>query len=239
MTRLESWKTICVAFLFCVTTATASRAQVVFTTLVDFDGSDGGFPYSNVLTQGSDGNFYGATYYAGLCFQCGTVFKMTPAGTLTTLYRFCSQTNCTDGINPVGSLVQAPNGDFYGVAHFGGVYGGGTVFKITRAGNLTTFYNFCSLANCADGEGPTGLVQVSNGNFYGVANLGGANGAGTIFEITPAGQLTTLYSLCAQTNCADGQTPFGALVQARNGDLYGEATAGGTFGFGTIFRICL
>ncbi len=238
--RLHGWKQVCAIFLFCATAAIVSPAQVTLTTLVDFDGTDGGYPDFNVLTQGADGNFYGATHGGGLCPDCGTLYKMTTAGVLTTLYSFCSQTNCTDGSQPLGSLLQASNGTFYGMAQTGGTYGGGTVFKITGTGKLTTLYTFCSLANCADGKQPVGgLVQGRNGNFYGMAGFGGNNGAGTLFEITPAGQLTTLYSFCAQTNCADGQNPTGALVQASNGNLYGEARAGGAFGHGTIFEVTL
>lgn len=174
---------------------------------------------------------------------------MTPAGTLTILYNFCIQTNCVDGANPRGSLVQIANGDFYGTTAYGGAYGGGTVFKITPTGTLTTLYSFCALANCADGQYPSGLVQGANGNFYGTTTYGGNSGCsnvyatcGTVFEITPAGKLTTLYSFCALNDCQDGDLPNDELLQVSNGYFYGETAAGGDTGAGdtgcgTIFKI--
>ena len=86
--------------------------------------------------QGSDGNFYGTTLDSG-ADDSGTVFKMTPGGTLTTLYSFCVQTNCTDGSEPSAGLVQGTDGNFYGTTGYGGADGLGTVFKITPAGTLS------------------------------------------------------------------------------------------------------
>jgi uncharacterized repeat protein (TIGR03803 family) len=167
---------------------------------------------------------------------------MTPSGTLTTLYSFCSQTNCTDGSGPSG-LVQATNGDFYGTTEYGGAnQNTGTLFKITPSGTLTTLYSFCAQSGCTDGNGPNaGLVQATNGNFYGTTVNGGANSAitGTLFKITPSGTLTTLYSFCAQSGCTDGSYPIAALIQATNGDFYGTTSSrpGATFGGGTVFKI--
>ena len=85
----------------------------------------------------------------------GTVFKITPSGTLTTLYSFCSQSGCTDGHSPYAGLVQATNGDFYGTTLYGGANPYcGTVFKITPSGTLTTLYSFCSQSGCTDGANP-------------------------------------------------------------------------------------
>jgi uncharacterized repeat protein (TIGR03803 family) len=171
--------------------ATASLAQTTLTTLASFDGTDGKWPNLMNLTQGSDGNFYGTTVLGGTCelsfIGCGTVFKVSSVGTLTTLYSFCSQSNCADGEQPVGTLVRDAGNNFYGITSGGGFNPGGTVFKITPAGVLTTVYSFCALAECADGQEPVaGLVQSSkNGNFYGTTALGGINGGGTVFEITP------------------------------------------------------
>jgi uncharacterized repeat protein (TIGR03803 family) len=169
---------------------------------------------------------------------CGTFFKTTPSGALTTLYSFCSQPNCTDGELP-GALVQATNGDFYGTTGEGGANSRGAFFKITPGGTPTTVYSFCSQSGCTDGIGSGGLVQATNGDFYGVTAGGGANNFGTVFKITPGGALTTLYSFCSHggTNCTDGAYPIG-LVQATNGDFYGTTSAGGnTTGNGTVFKI--
>jgi uncharacterized repeat protein (TIGR03803 family) len=149
----------------------------------------------------------------------------------------------TNGMHPPGSLVQGVNGYLYGVTPAGGTNGGGTAFKMSSSGVLTTLYNFCSQAECADGEAPSiSLVLATNGNFYGVTEQGGAHGAGTVFKISPGGSLTTLYSFCSKANCADGSYPAAGLVQATDGSFYGTTTHGGTssncyLGCGTVFTI--
>jgi uncharacterized repeat protein (TIGR03803 family) len=209
-----------------------------FTSLFSFDGTDGSWP--RALMQASDGSLYGITEQGGAnsssnCpFGCGTVFRITTAGTLATLYSFCAQTNCTDGSWPEGGLVQATDGSLYGITSDGGVYGYGTVFKITTAGTLTTLHSF----DTADGSYPqAALMQATDGNLYGVTGRGGAYGWGTVFKITPAGILTTLYSFCAQTNCTDGGSPGLGLTQANDGNFYGTTGYGGAYGYGTVFRI--
>ena len=210
----------------------------------------------NGLIQAADGNLYGTTDYGGTngsCvtgFGCGTVFKITPSGTLTTLYSFCSQIGpygaCTDAAVPSAGLVQATDGNFYGTTVGGGANGDyGTVFKITPSGKLATLYSFCSQSGCTDGLGPSaGLVQATDGNFYGTTLEGGACppytfGCGTIFSITPSGVLTTLYSLCSQSGCTDGASPQAGLFQATNGDFYGTTAGGGANGDGIVFSLSL
>lgn len=224
----------------------------ILTTLYSFcalpNCADGATPSG--LVQGIDGNFYGTTEGGGNSTQNGVVFKITPEGALTTLYTFCSQTNCADGGDAAPALIQATDGNFYGTAQLGGANSDGTVFKITPEGTLTTLYTFCSQPNCTDGSLPnSSLVQGANGNFYGTTEAGGvyggANGpGGTVFRITPKGTLTTLYSFCAQTNCADGVTPpnLGGLVLATDGNFYGTTNGGGNStacagGCGTVFKI--
>jgi uncharacterized repeat protein (TIGR03803 family) len=194
------------------------------------------------LIQAINGDFYGTTYFGGSnCapFGCGTVFKITASGILTTIYSFCSQTACTDGSGPSAGLVQGTNGDFYGTTAFGGVNGNyagyGTVFKITPRGTLTTLHSFCPQGACTDGAYPQGgqLVLATDGNFYGTTYLEGANDAGTVFKITPGGKLTTLYAFAG----TDGASPLGALVQDTNGNLYGTTAAGGAYGDGTVFSL--
>jgi uncharacterized repeat protein (TIGR03803 family) len=200
--------------------------------------TDGIYPSAGLI-QAANGDLYGTTYAGGANNGGGTVFKITPGGTLTTLYSFCSQTNCTDGVEPFAGLVQAANGDLYGTTYGGGANGVyGTVFKITPGGTLTTLYSFCSQSVCTDGTYPVaGLVQATNGDLYGTTRGGGANKGGTVFKITSGGTLTTLYSFCSQTNCTDGFEPEAALVQAANGDLYGTTSSGGSNNRGTIFKI--
>ncbi len=235
MSKLSLWRTRFLLCVFCVLGAIGSPAQT-FTTLVSFNGTDGSDPEYGPLVQGTDGNFYGTTgeggaTYGGAVGGNGTVFKITPTGTLTTLYNFCSQPYCTDGSIPWAGLVLATDGNFYGTTAQGGANGWGTVFKITPTGTLTTLYSFCAQPNCTDGASPNfGLVQATNGNFYGATQAAPVFGnSGTVFEITPTGTLTTLHTFDGTT---DGASP-GTLVQATDGNLYG--TTGG--GYGTVFKI--
>ncbi|HEV2177738.1 MAG TPA: choice-of-anchor tandem repeat GloVer-containing protein [Terriglobia bacterium] len=212
------------------------------TTLHSFDSTDG----SNIvagLIRGTDGDFYGTTEAGGTggngaCpLNCGTVFKISPSGRLTTLYNFCSKSDCEDGQYPLAGLVQATDGSFYGTTEAGGAggrNGPGTVFKISSSGTLTTLHSFDS----TDGIGPNSLLQATDGNFYGTTSNGGANGlGGTVFQITPDGTLATLYNFCSQIHCDDGQRPLAGLVQATDGNLYGTTSFGGTRGLGTVFEI--
>jgi uncharacterized repeat protein (TIGR03803 family) len=198
--------------------------------------ADGANPYAGLL-EGTDGNFYGTTL-AGGSYNLGTVFKITPAGTLTTLHTF----DGTDGYEPYSGLMQA-NGNFYGTTFHGGSQGQGNFFKITAEGTLTTLHSF----DGTDGIGPNGLVQATNGNFYGTTFIGGGGvpDGGTIFEITPAGTLTTLYRFCLRAGCDDGTEPFAGVVQATNGNFYGTTSNGGgqgtedcgDLGCGTVYKL--
>jgi uncharacterized repeat protein (TIGR03803 family) len=146
------------------------------------------------LVQGTDGNFYGTTTFMSHCGNCGTVFKITPTGTLTTLFKGLAK--------PTAAMIQATDGNFYGTTELGGANGDGTVFQIMPAGTLTTLYDFCSQTNCTDGEYPIGLVQSTNGNFYGVTTDGGA-----VFSGCPLGGCGTVYSLSV------GLGPFVSFVR--------------------------
>jgi uncharacterized repeat protein (TIGR03803 family) len=212
------------------------------TTLHSFIGSDGANPFGG-LVQGTDGNFYGTTTnggdYTDCGDGCGTIFKMTPSGTLTTLHMF----NGADGFNPYDSLVQASNGHFYGTTFGGGtgtncIIGCGTVFEITPSGALSTLHNF----NGTDGGNSfASLIQATDGNLYGTTNGNSVNtGAvvGTIFKMTLGGTLSTLYDF----RNGGGEYPEGALVQGTDGNLYGTTTTGGSnfcgaIGCGTVFKI--
>jgi uncharacterized repeat protein (TIGR03803 family) len=227
------------------------------TTLYNFCGEvcHGGSQPTAALMQATDGNLYGTTQIGGAppnfkggsgncpaLYGCGAVFAMTLQGKVTTLHRFCVQTNCPDGLSPNAGLIQGEDGNLYGTTYAGGAHSAGTIFKITTSGSFATLYSFCALPGCADGAGPYfgPLVQGTDGNLYGTTNGGGINvgwGAGTVFSITPQGSLTTLYTFCQGNVCTDGSGPFAGLVQATDGSFYGTTGFGGSYGYGTVFRI--
>jgi uncharacterized repeat protein (TIGR03803 family) len=221
---------------------------------------DGVNPNANLIL-GVDGNLYGTTSRGGISsscvYGCGTFFRITPAGKFTTLYNFCaSYSSCVDGASP-NVIIQASDGNFYGTTTSGGIDlgvcasvfayapGCGTVFKITPSGKLTTLYRFCGVPNCADGQFPSnGVMEATDGNFYGTTPNGGndictdPDGCGTVFKISPSGDLTTLYTFCSQANCTDGDQPSGALIQGPEFLFYGTTLNGGAgTGAGTVFKI--
>ena len=219
-------------FLLLAASVIPSSAQTL-TTLYSFCSqtgcTDGSYPDSSLLAAG-DGNLYGMTT-AGGNLNSGTIFKITPAGSLTTTYSFCSQPNCIDGSAPSDQLVQDADGSIYGATAYGGRHSstGGTIFKTTASGNLTSLYSFCALPNCADGSGPdSALVKGSNGSFYGTTFTGG-DGFGTVFSITTSGALTTLHTFVN----TDGAGPE-ALILGADGNFYGAASTGGAK---ALFRV--
>jgi uncharacterized repeat protein (TIGR03803 family) len=209
-------------------------AQGTLYVLHNFAGTDGSNPLGLML--GSDEYFYGTTS-AGGSGSGGTIFKMSPTGVLTTLYNF------EDFNYPVAGLMEGNDGNFYGTTITYDVNGHGTVFKMTPAGDVTTLYSFKG----TNGAWPVAsLMQASNGLFYGTTSQGGpansicvATGCGTVFAITPGGNLTTLHDFAGP----DGLNPIGALIEGTDGNIYGTTSDGGpsnpdcTFGCGTIFQI--
>jgi len=239
-----------IVIVLCAAAAIVSPAQTL-TTLINFNQTNGSIP-AGPLLQGADGNFYGTTSGDGANGK-GTFFKFTPGSPIATLYSFCSLESCTDGSSPSGPLVQGSDGNFYGTTEAGGNrFDGGTVFKITPSGTLTTLYTFCSQAKCADGKQPLGLVQSTTGILYGVTGLGGKDcfkyegfevcgtgGWGTVFRITTAGSFGSLYEFCSLRSCADGGQPLGTLTLGSDANFYGTTS---TFGpgdnlAGTVFKI--
>ena len=217
---------VLIGFLSCRCDAITN--YVVWTRLYSFTGgADGGIPES-WLIQAGDGTFYGTTSQGG-ANNSGTVFRITSAGTLTTLYNF---TGGNDGATPIAGLFQGSDSNFYGMTTRGGINDTGTVFQITSAGTLTTLHGF---TGGTDGGYPLGgVIQGGDGNFYGTTSQGGANNTGTVFQITSAGTFTTLYSFLGGTN---GAIPEAGLVQATDGNFYGTTSIGGSNTYGTVFSI--
>lgn len=299
MTNAEGsrrWAVGITAAVLTLLAASVAPAQTVLTALVNFNGTKGAYPYGSVV-QGVDGNLYGTTISGGAnnnCAAqgyvgCGTIYKMTPKGELTTFYAFCSQPNCVDGAGPAAGLVLGTDGNFYGTTLSGGnSAGAGTAFKITPEGVFTTLHSFCAQPSCADGSRPgevlvqgrdgsfygttssggtfvslggtifnltaggnfttlhsfngtdgltpDALVQGADGNFYGTTDQGGAYNGGTFFTMNQAGTLVTLYDFCRLSGCPDGFAPAG-LLQAGDGNFYGFTVYGGSFDQGTVFRV--
>ena len=160
-----------------------------------------------------------------LVFCAATAIGL-PAQTFKTLVNF----DGSNGGNPIGTLVQGPDGSLYGTTYVGGAYDYGTVFKITSTGKLTTLSGFC---NPQCGAYPqAGLAFGTNAIFYGTTSQLGMGG-GTVFKITPKGTLTTLHIF----DNTDGTLPAGTMVQGTDGDFYGTTFEGGVNSYGTVFKI--
>jgi len=210
------------------------------TTLHSFTGPDGVNPEGDLVQSNANGNLFGVTLAGGNSNGAGTLFQMTTSGALTTLYTFCSKTNCNDGSAPNVPLAQDGFGDFYGTTSANGANAGGTLFVYTWWGGLHTIYHFCAKTGCTDGALPVGgPVVAGDFNVYGTTTFGGANNSGTVYQFTPWHQLTTLYSFCSKggSACTDGSSPESSLIQGKDGNFYGTTAFGGTYNDGTAYNL--
>ncbi len=202
-----------------------------FASLYSFtNGTDGGFP-TNALMQARDGNFYGVTEFGGT-HALGNVFRLTSAGVFNTVYSF---TGGLDGKYPNGPLAQGLDGNLYGTTRHNTLHNlefYGVLFKVSTNGAFTTLY----LLNTFDGHYPAaGMIQGSDGLFYGTAEFGGGgNNGGTVYYLTPGGTHTTLVDFDGFDEGANPETP---LVEGADGNLYGTTSTGGPGGKGTVFRL--
>jgi uncharacterized repeat protein (TIGR03803 family) len=249
-------------------------------TLYQFVGySQGAYPVGGLI-QAADGNFYGTTASGGASSAfcpsgCGTVFRLTPKGVLSTIYSFCPQNYCPDGEYPEGSLIQGPDGNFYGTTGIGGLYKDGTIFRVSSQGVFKLLYTFpqniypapglilgtdgnfygATLTNAyqitrsgvftelssVNGYVPYSPIQGNDENLYGSTRQGGSSDMGVIFEMpTNGASSTTLHTFSGYPS--DGTYPFAGLVQATDGTFYGTTYAGGSSscnfngaGCGTVF----
>jgi uncharacterized repeat protein (TIGR03803 family) len=191
-------------------------------------------PVAGLIIDGS-GNLYGTAQNGGEHGQNGTVFKLSPAGTLTVLHDFNEIPN--DGSDPRGTLLLDPSGNLFGTTYQGGTQNQGTVFLIDNVGQYFVLYSFGSTVGLDDGKWPTaGVVRDQSGNLYGTCSQGGTFNGGTVFKIDNSGNYTVLHNFGAPGD--DGQWPLGALAIDANGNLYGTTVSGGAFaGQGTVFKI--
>jgi uncharacterized repeat protein (TIGR03803 family) len=213
----------------------------ILTVLHNFlGGSDGDEPIAAPV-QASDGNFYGTTSYSGATPQCGTLYKMTPSGTVTKVHDF----NYVDGCRPFAVLTEGSDGWLYGTtrgANYPNQYEFGNTFKITKAGAIQVLYSF----DGTDGAQPTSpLIEGSDGYFYGTTSRAGTalgrpfNHGGTLFNIAPSGSLNVLHNFNPSPDSGDGYYTTAGLLQATNGTIYGSSEWGGTSSAGDLFSLAL
>ena len=194
------------------------------TVLHNFDGTfsgtvDGCYPLG-VPVQASDGNFYGTTLECGVN-DAGIIYKITPAGVFTAVHAFAYGSD--DGNQPQGALIQGSDGNLWGTLSFGGANNGGAVFKSSLTGSESLVFSFGSCPSTTTGCNPlAGLMQGSDGNYYGTAEVGGANNQGVAFKLTPRGTYTVLHSFDVTTD--NGASPVEPVTQGTDGILYGVAT---------------
>ena len=199
-----------------------------FTSVYSFTASTGTFPDARLLLA-QDGNYYGTTE-SGVPGGAGTVFQMTPAGQVTSIYQFPGATDYCDA-----PLIQDQNGNFYGVTIDGGTYGGGYAFKMSSTFQVTILHQF---GKGKDASWPNGVVLGPNGNLYGTSGFGGSKGRGAIFEVSTDGSFyKVLHNFADGSVPNDGEAPETGLTLGSDNNLYGTTNFGGSAGNGTIFRI--
>ena len=228
----------CAGLAALLATAGAAEPPVTaagYVVLHQFEKPDGFGPFAE-LVQAADGTLYGTGYFGG-AQDAGTVFSVKPTGkfAFAALHAFAT----TDGLAPATGLALGTDGDFYGLTAGGGAHGAGTAFRVGASGAFTTLHSFDA---AREGSYPYlgRLVQAADGNFYGANQQGGPGGFGTVFRMTPAGQVSVLHAFAGGAD--DGATPRGGMVLAANGFLYGTTLCGGvarkTNGCGgTIYRV--
>ena len=231
--------------------ATPASAQS-FTTLHAFCGKlpcrDGAGPLESPLVEDASGNFFGTAQNFG-DRNGGTLYELVGGTKFRKVFDFPSSTS------PRGPLVQAANGDLYGIEGTGNA-GAGGVFRLhpTNAGKTKwtyeTLYTFCPQnGDCLDGSAPieltyegaaSGAPYDGTSPLYGSTVAGGAGNSGTVFQLAPRRRnwsQKVIYSFCAQTNCPDGMSPAYALFPDASGNLYGVTTSGGTENQGLVFKL--
>jgi len=230
--KLKMWRRLVLPIIFFLISP-SSLALFSYQSVEEFE-RPGAQSLGRLLLH-SDGNYYGTTVSGGSLGH-GTVFRMSAAGVVTTLLSFSGSVGSAPGSGPVGGVVEGADGALYGTTSAGGSSGFGLAFRITTAGVYSTLAIFSGTGGAAPGSVPGPLVLHADGNFYGTTEAGGASGAGTVFQMTPAGAVTTLVEFTGTAGARPGAGPVGTL--AVNGStLYGVTGTGGAANQGTIFKV--
>lgn len=222
------------AFVLALWAFAAQPAECqTYTVIHNFTGGhDGGNPLSGFTLAG--GNLFGTASSGGI-YGYGVVFRFSTNGAETVLHNFSGG---TDGADPEGRLVMDKSGNFYGTTTAGGVSNDGTIFKITRKGVETVLYSF---TGHADGSKPVGGLAIDKaGNLYGTTTAGGSSGNGTVFELavpSETGAPWTEEVLHTFGAGSDGSVPVAGVTRDATGNLYGTTSAGGSYGYGTVFEL--
>ncbi len=211
----------------------------VYNIVACFNGRTGSTPIGGLSASLNGFNVNGALFgvtSTGGAYGGGTVFAVAPQGQLTNIHSF---NPATEGSAPSAALIPDDKGNLYGTTTSGGSGSAGTIFEISTAGKFTTLYSFPT--DPVTGLNPNGsfplarLASFLNGKLYGSAAFGGstATSGGTIFEFAN-GTFTLLHTF---SGGADGSTPIGQVLLSPDGNIYGTASTGGTYSFGTLFAL--
>ena len=221
-----------------ITLPGATAAAQSFTSLYTFQGVPHSTGPAQELMLDTAGNLYGTTFGlldGGRPRQYGTVFRLSPGGSVVTLKRFSGP----NGSNPeVGHLIRDSEGNLYGVTDFGGLLadgmeGSGTIYKIDKHWQQTVLYTF---TDGEDGASPRGtIVRDEYGNLYGTTLGNALTNFGTVYKLNTKGELKVLHTF--RRGKGDGDSPAGGLVADAEGNLYGTTWYGGTASAGTVFKI--
>ena len=192
--------------------------------------NEGKSPLYTNLVQASDGKLYGMTQ-AGGANNMGVLFQYDP---ITSVYiKKLDFAGTTNGSNPYGSLMQATDGKLYGMTYGGGANGKGVLFQFNPA--TSVYIKKLDFAGTSNGRYPHGsLMQATDGKLYGMTSAGGANDNGVLFQFDPSTSVYTKKLDFAGTS--NGDTPYGSLIQATDGKLYGMTSSGGTHYSGVLFQ---
>ncbi len=200
-----------------------------FSNLLQLDGVNGSAPYTNGILEATNGDFYGLSCYGGISNK-GVIFRLKSNSTYTKLFEFYVEAE-----GGRSNMIMASDNNLYGVTAAGGLYGFGIIFKINKDGSgFTKFFDFDK--KITGGEPQGSLFQASNGDLYGLTNIGGLNNAGTLFKIKLDGSgFTKLYDF----SFSEGGYPIGSLIEPTAGELIGATSGGGVDNGGTLFKISL